>query len=523
MFVLFLFSFGYFEVYGKIEGVKPVLGGKNNFEVVKPTYQENAKVTSSKICSKDGNNPFLVYYDFDLSNYKDSINADKFEMIFKTDSDSWYQKHVKKTLFSKGKKEAWERPILSVYVTKYGSATQWLIDLEHSDKSNDGKTYNLDIKIPRDTKIITFLFNSEGGGAYGTKGFGAYYKNMSLIFRDKLNDKMLLKGKLTGRLKSASGIGYGILLDKNINVQGNSEKEIYITGINIENFLKRSFFTYKDYSSVLKDEYKGNIDIQVYVDKNTFKYWEAVGAAVAEVKEIVSLNGSKKLQLMVDRDYPIEFYIDTFRWYLDNVYTSGYYTKDIKNSEFYKKGGDFKTAVDKILQSGLHIQMEEGYYFINETEENYSEDDIETSNVFNLKNLKNLKNGDVISGDMIIDNIEYTKYSNNVKFDLIGETLVNGYIYYDKDYYKGYVLIVTDPYLFNSQINIDISKERTFYYIPEVLVIKNERFISEDDRTALKQGRKLQGKIGIKDISFNLKKARENCELTDFLDVTITD
>ncbi|MCY6370616.1 hypothetical protein [Clostridium ganghwense] len=174
---------------------KPVLGEKNNFESANPTYEKNANVTSDRISSKDGNNPFEVTYVFDLSEYKQLINKGKFEMKFKSDSDSWYQHHVKDYIWNDGKRVGYERPILTIYTTDYNNHKNYLIKRDHSGESNNGKKYNLDAKVPANTKTITFELNSEYGGAHGATEFGACYMNMQLFFI--YNGDLTSKDKVT--------------------------------------------------------------------------------------------------------------------------------------------------------------------------------------------------------------------------------------------------------------------------------------------------------------------------------------
>lgn len=180
---------------------------------------------------------------------------------------------------------------------------------------------------------------------------------------------MTLKGKFI-----SNDIGGGVLLEDDINVQGESVNEIYLSNISIEDYLERSYFTYQMYvNAVLKDEYNGNIDIEVEVDKNSFNRHEEMGVSV-ETKKIILLDGEKNPTYKADQDYPLDFYKDTFFWYLKNISTNGHmFTKDIKDFDFYNEIEDFKIAVDKILESGLFIQMSEGEYMINETEKIYYE------------------------------------------------------------------------------------------------------------------------------------------------------
>ncbi len=182
-------------------------------------------------------------------------------------------------------------------------------------------------------------------------------------------ETMTLKGKFI-----SNDIGGGVLLEDDINVQGENANEIYLSNISVEDYLQRSYFTYQMYvNAVLKDEYNSNIDIEVEVDKNSFNRHEEMGVSV-EAKKIISLNGEKNPTYKADQGYPIDFYEDTFFWYLKNISTDGHmFTQDIKDFDFYNEIEDFKVAVDKILESGLFIQMSEGEYMINETEKTYYE------------------------------------------------------------------------------------------------------------------------------------------------------
>lgn len=187
-------------------------------------------------------------------------------------------------------------------------------------------------------------------------------------------DKMLLKGKVI----SEPGIAYGVAVDEAIDVDGHSTNELYLAKINIKDYLDRNYFTYQIYENgVLKDDYNGVIDIEVLVDKNSFTYHDEVGAG-ADVLQIVSLDGEKHPSYKANQDFPIDYYVDTFWWYLENISTEGHmYTKDIKNFDFYKEIDDFKIAVDKILESGSYINMAEGDYYIEDESKNYSDGEVD--------------------------------------------------------------------------------------------------------------------------------------------------
>lgn len=190
--------------------------------------------------------------------------------------------------------------------------------------------------------------------------------------------KMILKGKVI----FDPGIGFGVAVDKDLDIDGHSTNEIYLKGINIKDYLDRNYFTYAVYENgILKDGYNGAIDAEVIVDKNTFTYFDEVDEGAADVLQIISLDGEKYPSYKADQDFPIDYYVDTFWWHLDNISTKGHmFTKDIKEFDFYKEIDDFRIAVDKILESGLYINMAEGDYYIEDEPKNYSDGEIQDIN-----------------------------------------------------------------------------------------------------------------------------------------------
>lgn len=340
---------------------------------------------------------------------------------------------------------------------------------------------------------------------------------------ENIDNTLILKGKILGYNVT---MGNGILLDEKLVIDSREVDAVFFVEDVITDLIPRKYMTYYFQGCTsLKEELYSQIDIQVKIDTNSYDYDSDYNITTAKIIEVVSLDGETNPRDKTNDEYPLDYYKTLF--YTRVYYANSPRVSDIKEHYFYKNindpvvGEDFKIAVDKILEKGLFIQMGEGEYYINETDEKYSDGEIEHPVVLNMEELKN---GDEISGDMIIDNIEYTKGSDKVKFDLIGGTLVTGDITYDNDYYGGYILTVDNPYMFNSEIKVTLSETYTFNYKPGVLFIRNENFISDEYKQALKQGEKLEGKISIKDISFSAvieSESSESCDLTEFLDVSL--
>lgn len=137
-------------------------------------------------------------------------------------------------------------------------------------------------------------------------------------------------------------------------------------------------------------------------------------------------------------------------------------------------------------------------------------------------NLHELKNGDSVS-NLVIQDINYKKGSDSASFRLIGSTMVIGEIYLDQDFIGAYVLSVTDPYEFDTVINVEFPDNYIVNYRPSYLAFSNEdkllSLFTKEEIAKFKNGGKLGVKIYIKDIGVAMKYESEGGESCEFVKI----
>ncbi|MCY6369425.1 hypothetical protein [Clostridium ganghwense] len=193
-------------------------------------------------------------------------------------------------------------------------------------------------------------------------------------------DALLLKGKIVGY---AGGNDCGntntLVLDKKLNIYGREIDRVWLKNDIITELIPRKYMTYYlEGGEALKEEFIEKIPIEVKVDPNSFEFVDFY--TFAKGIKVVSLDGETDPRDKSKDEYPIDYYKDMFYALCspDNVDSEYPYTVDIKEYYLYKNadaGDNFKIAVDKILESGLYINMLEGEYVI-ETEKRYSEEGV---------------------------------------------------------------------------------------------------------------------------------------------------
>lgn len=163
-----------------------------------------------------------------------------------------------------------------------------------------------------------------------------------------------------------------------------------------------------------------------------------------------------------------------------------------------------------------------------QSQETYTENELSTENQSSFNgtfDIANLRNGDQITDEMFIDNIQYKKGSDQVSFSLKGETMVFGTLMFS-DYAGGYIISVQDPYLFTSKIQITLANTYTFDYQPGFLYIRNDNFIPDSYKQAIQEGKTVQCKATVQDIDFLAiyeSEGGESCQILGFIDVSIVD
>lgn len=345
------------------------------------------------------------------------------------------------------------------------------------------------------------------------------------IEKKNIKDTVVLNGKLVWCYFYK---GIGIELDEKQEILGKEVEAVYFGEDIIKDLIPRKYMTFLSQAGTyLEEDFNKQLDLQVKINPNSYSYDSDFDVTFVDLIEVISLDGEINPRDKTKDEYPIDYWKAVFYALIRDVELIP--TEDIKNFYLYNaeedfgRSGMFRTAVDKILEAGLYIQLIEGKYEINETKKEYIKGDMDSPTIFNMEDLDN---GDAVSEGIIIDNINYTKGSDAVSFDLKGEVLVGGTITYDSEFWGAYVVNVEDTYLFNTEIKVTLADTYTFNYKPEFMVIRNEEIIPEEHRQALKEGKKLCGKINIKDISFSARyqsEDGESCELTDLSQVNLVD
>lgn len=201
-------------------------------------------------------------------------------------------------------------------------------------------------------------------------------------------DSLVLKGKIVGYAAGNDcGTSDTILLDTSMKINGQEngtylEKEIstvWLEDNSIRKFIPRKYFTfeYVGGGQDLKEEFIEKISVEVEIDPKSIEFFDFY--TYAKVKKVISVDGENNPRDKSKDDYPLDYYKKVFYEISSEVQYENYeFTYDIRDYHFYKSDDaieEFKVAVDKILESGLYINMLEGTYEI-DTEKRNSEEGI---------------------------------------------------------------------------------------------------------------------------------------------------
>lgn len=293
-------------------------------------------------------------------------------------------------------------------------------------------------------KVISFLlvFTLSAALAGCAKGSSDNSKD------SKTNEEtsVVLKGTIVGGCGGTdSGDLNTILLDQTTNIKGKDVERVWLTDNSIENFIPTKYFTYVlEGGKCLKDEYYEKIPVEVEIDLNSVESQD-VFFTYAKTKNVISVDGETNPRDKSKDEYPLDYYKDVFNALSssENRDTAYVVTKDIKDYYLYKntnKDDDFRVAVDKILESGLYINMLEGDYEIDTKKRNSEEeaekilseknDEKQNSDAEGLSKLKGYETETINA--KIVDYTKYTcavipEYSGINKNKLKQVALVNDY------------------------------------------------------------------------------------------------
>jgi len=170
----------------------------------------------------------------------------------------------------------------------------------------------------------------------------------------------------------------GIKLDTPIIIDEREVHEVYFDEDVITALVPRKYFTYYFQGGTsIDEEYAMRIPIKVEIVPNSFDYYKDLNRTSATITKVISIDGEENPQDKTNNEYTLDYYKTVFYTHCYNG--NEMVPRDIKDTYFYKNlddpivGDEYKTAVDKILEEGLFIQMSEGEYMINEIEIDYFE------------------------------------------------------------------------------------------------------------------------------------------------------
>lgn len=146
-------------------------------------------------------------------------------------------------------------------------------------------------------------------------------------------------------------------------------------------------------------------------------------------------------------------------------------------------------------------------------------------------NIEDLSVGDKVSG-MTISELDFDE-NDKVAIVLDGYTVVLGSISYVENEYLGeniLMLSVKDSYIFNEGIKVTFAKDKsnefTYTFKPSSLPIMNSDFFTKDQLNKLKEGKKIEGKIELSQITHAAKfesEGYEGCKIQGLLDTAIVE
>lgn len=203
----------------------------------------------------------------------------------------------------------------------------------------------------------------------------------------------ILKGTL---IPSYPPFGYGIALDSPLTfevkdasgqVVVNTYDDVYLyNGDDLVPYINKAYMVYDD--PVVTVSSDAEIPIEVKVDFTGFPGLESSfdDAPYADMVELISLEGSTDIRERSDTEYPLETYKHFFFSLLPEAISQdgGTSLGDVKAFTYYTNEGTddeklFKEAVDAIYEAGYFINMGEGDYYIEASEEDYTEGDVSSS------------------------------------------------------------------------------------------------------------------------------------------------
>lgn len=207
--------------------------------------------------------------------------------------------------------------------------------------------------------------------------------NENIEKKENVEDIQLLKGKLVWCYFYK---GIGIELDEKQEILGKEVEAVYFGEDTIKDLIPREYMTFLSQAGTYLDEdFNKQIELQVKINPNSYSYDSDFDVTFVDLIEVISLDGEVNPTDKTKDEYPIDYWKDVFYALIRDVEFLP--TEDIKDYGLYKAEKDFgrsdmfRTAVDKILERGLYIQLVEGKYEINETKKESPKADTEGATI----------------------------------------------------------------------------------------------------------------------------------------------
>lgn len=299
--------------------------------------------------------------------------------------------------------------------------------------------------------------------------------------------ELVLKGKL---ILTGTEFGHGILLDQKRNINDNIVNKIYFNNKeDVLKFVPRRYFTfYFEGRTSLKEELSGKIPIEIEADLDSFNFESDRNIGWIDVIDVISVDDEKDPVDKSVKEYPDEYYKDVFNVMISFL-RDEVREPDIRDMEIYKSGGEFKEAVDKLIERGYFIEMGEGDYYINKTKQNYTDGEVSSGNNSSHYDPANIEIGQNIGG-LKVSNIDYRK-GQRLILELKGRLTTKGVItgYYNEMYGENEFIFTPNEtidkpikYSFDSGFQESINSFEGRCNLDELFDLQTKNFILEGNK-----------------------------------------
>ncbi|GAU75680.1 hypothetical protein [Fusibacter sp. 3D3] len=309
----------------------------------------------------------------------------------------------------------------------------------------------------------------------------------------------------------------GILLDEPIVFNGKSYSEIGFQDAYFSKYLDRTLFEYSPDGPILSGQYYNNIPISVSITKDSLRLDDR-NLLSAQIDKIISINNHSDLIDRTQEDYSLEFYETVFNTMIEFSMDIATYPEDIHEFILYQTDSMFKTAVDKLIDSGKFIITDGDHYVLSDVS-NPSEDQGQSIEY----NLQDLKNGTAIAG-LVVKGNQFKAGDSTVDYTLEGSTSISGELFYDAEFWEAYIFVFQDTELLNYKIKIEFPDQYIFDQTFSSCVIRNqeelEANLTAEEIELIKSGQSLKVTMLLKDISTSYMYQSEGGIGADFISLS---